>query len=162
MKALAFYAQALDNSSSDTMLNENSEIVTLSEQRQKTLSSISQVTADGKLAASGDGWKIFHLKNYFVAQIITSESDSLGRAAPIVCLIDSQNNHDDVDVDVDIPMKAFLSKIDRTVDTQRLDELLQNLRMYQKKKSHSDSLAGSMSWIQRIISWIVSIIYSRH
>lgn len=130
MKALAFYAQALDNRSSDTMLNENSEIISVSEQRQKTLSKISHVTADGKLAASGDGWKIFHLKNYFVAQIITSESDSLGRAAPIVCLIDSQNNHDDFDVDVQ--MKTFLSRVNRTVDAPRLDELLQNLRIHQK------------------------------
>ncbi|WP_129586927.1 hypothetical protein [Pseudomonas frederiksbergensis] len=162
MKALAFYAQALDNRSSDTMLNENSEIISVSEQRQKTLSKISHVTADGKLAASGDGWKIFHLKNYFVAQITTSESDSLGRSAPIVCLIDSQNSPDDVDVDVDIQMKTFLSRVNRTVDAPRLDELLQNLRIYQKKRSQRDSLAGSMRWIQEIISWIVRFIRSRH
>lgn len=160
MKALAFYAQALDNRSSDTMLNENSEIISVLEQRQKTLSKISHVTADGKLAASGDGWKIFHLKNYFVAQIITSESDSLGRAAPIVCLIDSQNNHDDFDVDVQ--MKTFLSRVNRTVDAPRLDELLQNLRIHQKKRSQRDSLAGTTRWIQEIISWIVRFIRSRH
>ncbi len=160
MKALAFYAQALDNRSSDTMLNENSEIISVSEQRQKTLSKISHVTADGKLAASGDGWKIFHLKSYFVAQIITSESDSLGRAAPIVCLIDSQNNHDDFDVNVQ--MKTFLSRVNRTVDAPRLDELLQNLRTHQKKRSQRDSLAGATSWIQEIISWIVRFIRSRH
>ncbi|WP_460160349.1 hypothetical protein [Pseudomonas sp. S2_B10] len=160
MKALAFYAQALDNRSGDTMLNENSEIISVSEQRQKTLSKISHVTADGKLAASGDGWKIFHLKNYFVAQIITSESDSLGRSAPIVCLIDSQNSPDDVDVN--IQMKTFLSRVNRTVDAPKLDELLHNLRIYQKKRYQRNSLAGGMRWIQEIISWIVRFINSRH
>jgi hypothetical protein len=160
MKAIALYAQALDNVSSDTMLDEESNQIVADQLRRSTLSKISTVTSEGKLVASGDGWKIFHHKDLLVAHITTSERDVLGRSAPVVCLLENGKTSEGADLQVSLGIS--LSKLNRKVDVQKINELFYHLSLYQKKSYQSGFSASLRSWFQRVMSLISKMMRGRN
>lgn len=161
MKAIAYYAQSLDNSSADTMHDENNNQMTQEEQRHQTLSEISKVTSQGKVAAEGDDWKIFSLKNRLVVRVSTLERDALGRIAPIVFLIDRQVESEgerSVKRDLDL----FLSIIHRTLDHSNFESVMLELELLQKKNPHPAFAETSSSLMHKILRWFIQLLFNRH
>lgn len=161
MKAIAYYAQSLDNLSADTMHDENNNQITQEEQRHQTLSEISKVTSQGKVAAAGDDWKIFSHKNRLVVRISTLERDVLGRIAPIVFLLDRQVESDG-ERSVKSDLNLFLSITHRTLGHSILESMMSQLVLLQKKNPQPAAVEPNSRLMRKILRWFIQLLFHRN
>jgi len=91
-----FWAQALDNLSTDHM-SVNDEELTPDDikQREDVVSTVSHVVKTGTCEFESGGVKLTVNKTHFVVELLSVESDQAGRRAPIVCY----GSYDLLDID---------------------------------------------------------------
>lgn len=140
---LGFWAQALDNSSADSislndrLLAPNDEIL-----RQKAVSFVSETALAGKKIDADSGVVLTVTKCAFVLEIMPSQTDAVGRAAPVVCFGDIPPQMDDFEQIFMPQLDHFAASIRREISSEQRGRIVLALRKIKKNRSFRKNMIG--------------------
>jgi hypothetical protein len=136
IEGLTYWAQALDNSSSDHIVALGEELSPDdSEGRQHAVSQVSDVIRGGTCIFEEDGVRLTADQRHFVLEIPSEQRDQVGRIAPIVCYGHydrAQNNV--LWASVAAGLRDFSRHIGRSLQSEQLG--LARASFVMLKKSH--------------------------
>lgn len=130
----SFWAQNLTNTEDDHA-ETNGETLSDSKNREELAGKISHITlkAKGKkLEERNISTTIFYADLYFVLKVIWSQTDNIGRKAPIICygkiaLLDEQEEFESFISEFISSLESFSIKIGRSFSSNEERELLEQL-----------------------------------
>jgi len=131
-------AQALDNVSSDPVSFYGEQLgPDDAARRQQAQSSISDVTANGKVVHEQDGVQLKTYRKHFVLEVWSAERDEAGRIAPIVCYGDyGATPEQELGSKAATAVEDFATRIGRSLEAGHF-ELARSSFDVLKKKSQS-------------------------
>ena len=134
-----FWAQALDNSSSDHIRVGKKDLTPEGvDQRQKAVSLVSAVVKTGRCVFEKQSVRLFADGKHFVVEVISAQCDQVGRIAPIVCYGEYDKNIcGNLGDEIISQLQQFAAAIGRNIRlTPNLETLLPSIISTQLGKTH--------------------------
>lgn len=138
-----FWAQALDNISADSIsVDGNSLAPNEQMQRQQAVSFVSDTALAGRQVFNQSGVALTLTKCSFVLELVPLQTDTAGRAAPIVCFGDIPSNMADWEPVFMSEMERFLVSVEREIGIEQREKIELALQLIKKKHAFSRDKIG--------------------
>ncbi|WP_313455887.1 hypothetical protein [Stenotrophomonas sp.] len=163
MRAKAFQAQALDNTSEDHLRGADAADELRSPVREQTYSAMAAVSSRGVVLFTKYHVRLFCDGQSAVLQVVTEERDQAGRLAPVMCWVEHDGCGQSARQDIDgvwTSLVQFAAAIDRSFSDTTHQAACEALEAFEKKKSFgSRSTAASptprrwpwLQWLMRLL-----------
>lgn len=153
---LIFWAQALDNSSPDHFEMRGEKISDDdSLRREEGVSLISNVVKSGSRVFESHGMQLTADQKHFVIEVLSTQLDQIGRAAPVICYGDYDSNvNDEIAGKVAAGFEAFAKCIGRSL---QLDRTKLFLAFEELKKKRTRRRLLCLVWIG--VAVVILLVY---
>lgn len=159
---LVYWAQALDNASPDHIVFRGKEVPPEdATTRQEAVSLVSSVIKAGRRVFDQRGVRLTVDGRRFVMEVLSTERDRAGRAAPLVCCGDyNAVDNDAVGASVAVGIDDFAKRIGRTIHVDHFDMMRQSFGAL-KKKTFTTSLLPVVGVALLALALLVYVLVSR-